>query len=768
MASKLVELILSLNAQGFVAGADQSRAAANKLSNELRGIQQVAGQALSFAGIGIGAVEIIKLADSYGQMTGKLKLATQYSGDYAEVQDLLRNSARETRSDLGGTVDLYTKMSPALKGIGMNAQQSVGIITTINKAIGLSGASSEAASAALVQLGQGFGSGVLRGEELNSVMEQTPALAQAIADGLGVPLGALRQLGAEGKLTAETVAQALQKVADQVDSDFSKMPTTVGQAMTVLRNEFMTFIGETDKASGGTSVLANVIMTVADEFRQAGTAVLVFSSVIKTMLVGLEASYRILKILGTGLAAYAAIAMEVIKGNFSGAKAIWQDLGKDIDAILSKPLSANPVDWEEQKAQAVASGIKKREGLEKQLAAEVKKLEELKAFEAGKASDNVAAKDKANIDARIADQQRLVEAVRKAWQDSLSEAEKYANAAKEKLQKATDFRDAGKSSAFNTGLKGLSEEDQLAAKSQRMTDLQGQGNYEAARARMAALEGDIKKYDAAAAVAEKRLKEALQLAQDIGDVTSIEDISNTLAKNQEAGAGLDNKKAAEAQAQAADQAKLLNDLQAQLEKLEKTARSIAVQADITQAEGAITGLKQKLDEIKDKTVTVTVNSVKSGGAADLPVLDLSSYGPGDPGIPARAYGGPLPGFAPHDRADNVIYRGTPGEFLIQRPTVKQPGARSFLYDFNARGMAALADWQLPRHAFGGELGGSAIDRLNIPRLSDTVSSNAVRAGGNTVNLSLDGNRYAMTASDDVVAKLTAHMQRESLRKGKRR
>lgn len=765
MASKLVELILSLNAQGFVAGADQSRAAANKLSNELRGIQQVAGQALSFAGIGIGAVEIIKLADSYGQMTGKLKLATQYSGDYAQVQDLLRNSARETRSDLGGTVDLYTKMSPALKGIGMNAQQSVGIITTINKAIGLSGASSEAASAALVQLGQGFGSGVLRGEELNSVMEQTPALAQAIADGLGVPLGALRQLGAEGKLTAETVAQALQKVADQVDSDFSKMPVTVGQALTNLRNEFMVFVGATDDASGGTSALAGVINSIAEEFASAGPAVTAFSTAIKIMVSGLDGAYRMLKIVGIGLAAYAAMASEALKGNFSGVKEIWNQLGKDIDAIVTKPLSSDPFDWEEKKVQAVANGTKKREQLEVQLSELTKKLEQLKAFESGKASDNVAAKDKANIDARIADQQRLVEAVRKAWQDSLSEAEKYANAAKEKLQKATDFRDAGKSSAFNAGLKGLSEEDQVAAKSQRMTDLQGQGNYEAARARMAALEGDIKKYDAAAAVAEKRLKEALQLAQDIGDVTSIEDISNTLAKNQEAGAGLDNKKAADAQSKAADQAKLLNDLQAQLDQLEKTARSIAVQADITQAEGAIKGLKAQLDEIKDKTVTVTVNSVKSGAAADLPVLDLSSYGPGDPGIPARAYGGPLPGFAPHDRADNVIYRGTPGEFLIQRPTVKQPGARAFLYDFNARGMAALADWKLPRHAFGGELGGSAIDRLNVPRLSAPAAASQSSKTPLVLDFGKLG-RYQAEASSDVAGELTKAVQRAALQFGR--
>lgn len=670
MAISPIELLIRAGSTGFNGVAREI----GGLEKQLNSLQSVAAGALSFAGIGLGAAEIIQLADSYGQMTGKLKIATQYSGDFADTMDALRNSARASRSDLGATVNLYTQLSPALKGIGLSANESIGIITTIGKAIAVSGASSQAAEAALMQLGQGFASGALRGEELNSIMEQTPALAQAIADGLGVSRGALRDMGAEGKLTAEVVATALQKVAEQVNGDFAKMPVTVGQAFTKLRNEFMVFVGAVDGASGGTSALADAISGVADEFATAGPAVTAFSTALTTMANGLDGIYRLLKVLGTGLAGYAAAAEMALKGNFAGAKQTWADLGKDIDAVLQKPIigQAKAVD-------ATSDSARKRQQLEQQLADETKKLEQLKAFEAGKALDNIAAKEKANIDARIADQKRLVDAVRSAWQESLKEAEKYADSAKEKLTKATDFRDAGKSAAFSASLSGMSEPDQLVAKQQRMSDLQSQAGFDSARARSAALAGDIKKYDSAASAAEKRLKEALQLAQDLKDVSSIESISGELAKNQESGAKLDTKKSEEAKAKAADQAKTLSTLQAELDALLTKARSLEVQADVTKAESAIKGLKAQLEELKDKTVTVTVNSVNADGSKAAPVADGTTD---KKGFAVGGWTGPGGKYQPAG-----IVHGN--EFVIRSEAVRQAGAMAFLSRFNAEGMKAL-------------------------------------------------------------------------------
>lgn len=699
-------------------GLNQTKAALDSVSRQLSDLRAQGAAVLSFAGIGLGAAEIIKLADTFTQMTGRLRLATQYSGDYDQVLQMLRESARATRSDLVATVDLYSKISASLKAVGYSSAQSVGLVTTINQAIATSGASAQAAEAAIVQLGQGLGAGALRGDEFNSVMEQTPGLAQAISDGLNIPIGALRQWADEGKLTAAVVAEALSKVSSQVAQNFAAMPATVGQSMTNLRNEILVFIGATDSASNGTSALANSINAVAQEFAEAGPIVTAFSTAVRTMVDGLDGTVRLLKIVGIGLAGYAAAAKAALTGNWSDARTIWLQLGKDIEAVLLKPLVTEP-----KVIQSAVNVAAKRQSLEQQLADQVVRLEKLKAYEAGAASDNVAAKDKANVDARIADQKRLVDAVRAAWQDSLREAEKYAASAQAKLTKAADFRSAGNSSAFSASISGMDEQSQIAAKQQRMQDLQSQGSYEAARARLAAMEGDVKKYDVAAAAAEKRLKEALQLAEDIKDVSSIESISDALAKVQETGAGLDQKKAAEAKAQAEAQAKTLADLQKVLDDLTAKARTIEVQADITDADNKVKGLQAQLAELA-KGVTVPVNVAQTGNAA----VDSTAPAVG------RAFGGPLPGWAPHDRADNVAYWGTPGEWVIQRPAVRYWG-EDFLRAINAG--------KMPRFAFGGQIGGSAVSRLRIP----TVSTGGVGSQPDVLDLGALGKIRVRTTPD---------------------
>lgn len=230
MANPLI-LRLLIQARSDGTGFAQTRSEIATLERSLRGLQSLAISALSFAGVGLGAGAVIQLADAYANMTGRLRLATQYTGDYDQVLAALRKSALDTRSSLQGSVDLFTKMSPALAGIGISGQRAVNIVTTINQAVALSGVSAQAVEAALVQLGQGFGSGTLRGEELNSVLEQTPALAQAIADGLGVPIGALRGLAEAGELTSERIAAALEKSAEDVRKNFDQLPQTVSSAL---------------------------------------------------------------------------------------------------------------------------------------------------------------------------------------------------------------------------------------------------------------------------------------------------------------------------------------------------------------------------------------------------------------------------------------------------------------------------------------------------------------------------------------------------------
>lgn len=709
-------------------GFGTTQAGLAQLESQLRSIQVLGSQVFAFAGVSLGVASIIGLADAYQNMTGRLRLATQYTGNFNEVFGLLRESATSTRSSLQATVDLYAKMAPALAGVGLQGKAAVAVITTINQAIALSGASSQAAEAALIQLGQGFGSGVLRGEELNSVMEQTPGLAQAIADGLGVSVGALRQMGAEGQLTAEKVAGALQKVREQVEADFQKLPVTVSQALQELQNSLLVFIGQSDAAVNGTSTLAAVILEVSTAFKEGAPPVVAFTETLKVMVNGLDGAYRMLKIVGTGLAAYAAMATAAAKGDFSGARDIWQQLGKDIDAILQKPLL--PGRSVEKSAERVAA---RRESLEAQLADQVARLEKLKAYEAGTALDNIAAKEKENIDKRIADQQRLVDAVRTAWQASLAEAKTAASQAQALMDKATAKRGATQDKVFNAQTKGLAPEEQALFAANRANEMYSQGSYYAAAAGAARLDGRFKQAEQYQKQAEQYLQRAETFADKTDDAGLMEKIGNAQAALLESQAKHKQSEADKLQQQAEAQAKTLNDLQAQLTALQAAARAIEVKADVQDAVTKISGLKSQIDALpSEKTITLKV--VQEGNVS----VPAGATAP----VPARAFGGPLPGMAPHDRADNMLYWGTPGEWVIQRPAVRYYGAGV---------IAAINAMRFPKFAYGGGLGMAG--RLQVPQIRNVAGN---QGGGDVLDLGALGSiriRQTPDTRSDAVAVL---------------
>ncbi|QBM39156.1 phage tail tape measure protein [Acinetobacter baumannii] len=158
---------------------------------------------------------------------------------------------------------MYQRFSDNAQTLNLTMDDTARLTETVSKAVAISGASAEAADAALVQFGQALASGTLRGEELNSVMEQTPALAKAIAQGMGITVGQLRSVAAEGKITSKEIVKALKNAQDDVDALFAKTDITIGQSLTLLNNEIIKFVGEAGKGSGAAQVLAGSIQTLA-------------------------------------------------------------------------------------------------------------------------------------------------------------------------------------------------------------------------------------------------------------------------------------------------------------------------------------------------------------------------------------------------------------------------------------------------------------------------------------------------------------------------
>lgn len=236
----------------------------NRLQGAFGGLQGL----LAAAGLGIGVAEIIETADAFKMLEARIKLATGEGAAFITGFEGVKKIADETFSGIENTGELFARISQAGEELGMAQEQVLAVTRTINEAIKLSGGSAASADAAITQLIQGLQSGVVRGEEFNSIMEQAPRLAKAMADGLGVTRGELRALSQDGKLTSEVVINAIRSQGETIANEFGTLPLTVGNSLQVVKNQIFNFIGEIDKTLNQSSKLAEAISYIGDSLEE--------------------------------------------------------------------------------------------------------------------------------------------------------------------------------------------------------------------------------------------------------------------------------------------------------------------------------------------------------------------------------------------------------------------------------------------------------------------------------------------------------------------
>ncbi|CAH1091231.1 tail component of prophage CP-933X [Acinetobacter phage MD-2021a] len=233
--------------------------------------RQLAGY---MAGLVTVSAAISKM-DTYTGLQNRLKLVTNNQVELNKATEDTFRIAQKTYSAWDSVLQVYQRFSDNAKTLNLTMDDTARLTETVSKAVAISGASAQAADAALVQFGQALASGTLRGEELNSVMEQTPALAKAIAQGMGITVGELRSVAAEGKITSQEIVKALRNVEKDVDALFAKTDITIGQSLTLLNNEITKFVGESGKGSGAAQVLAGTIQTLASNLDVLTSAMMV-------------------------------------------------------------------------------------------------------------------------------------------------------------------------------------------------------------------------------------------------------------------------------------------------------------------------------------------------------------------------------------------------------------------------------------------------------------------------------------------------------------
>ena len=249
----------------------KTNAVSNEATKGIKGLKTgytALTSAMAALGIGASATEIARTADEFKVLEARIGLVTSESGNFTQAFEGVKKIAIETRSNLTATAELFTRVKTATDQLGYSQERALNLTDLVNKSLIVGGGLAASNEAAIYQFNQALQSGVLRGEEFNSVMEQAPRLARALADGLDVNIGKLRAMAGEGKLTSEVIVKALESQSKALNAEFGKMPVTIGQSIENLKTAWTLYIGEADSATGASERVANAIKLVSENLDQ--------------------------------------------------------------------------------------------------------------------------------------------------------------------------------------------------------------------------------------------------------------------------------------------------------------------------------------------------------------------------------------------------------------------------------------------------------------------------------------------------------------------
>lgn len=361
-ATDLEKLVVQLSAdfKSFEKGMARASGVANKqfnaierrarqMNKNLDGIGKQAARSIiaPLAGIGaaLGARELIKLTDTWTDLTSRVNIAAGSMEAGTEVMGRLGEMARRTYSSLEQTVESYVANSTALKELGYTTSQQLDYTEALNNALVISAAKGQRAAQIQDALAKAMAGGKLSGQELNTVIQSGGRVAEALAKGLGVGVNQLRALGAAGKITSRDVFKALTSQMETLRKEAESMPATISDGIQLLGNALLEYVGNADSAAGISAKISEALVIIADNFDTVADAGLRVAAVFAAGLLGRSVA-NMVKTLGLGSAALvnfgralsAARTMASLQVAFGGLAAAAGPAGIVIGAGLATAL----------------------------------------------------------------------------------------------------------------------------------------------------------------------------------------------------------------------------------------------------------------------------------------------------------------------------------------------------------------------------------------------------------------------------------------------
>lgn len=243
-------------------------------------------RALTTIGSALGIREITQYADAWTSANNMLRSSATAAGVSVRSLNELKTGANEARTELSTYVDLYARLIRSASGVAKSEEEVALATSLVAKAMKAGGAAISEQQAAILQLGQALGSGVLQGDELRSLRENAPIVAKAIADEFGVTIAGLKKLGEEGKLVSDRVFRAIINAQRPIEAQFKATNATIRDSITQLNNEFTAYIGNADASAGASRMLVEALQYLANNFREVADVVVQFATVVGAALLG--------------------------------------------------------------------------------------------------------------------------------------------------------------------------------------------------------------------------------------------------------------------------------------------------------------------------------------------------------------------------------------------------------------------------------------------------------------------------------------------------
>lgn len=230
--------------------------------------------------------QVASYSDAWTELNNKVANSVRTGESQAEVMQRIFDVSQATQSSLNGTATLYARLERGTRTYNTSAEDLTRLTTIINQGFAVSGATAQEAENAIIQLSQGIASGVLRGEEFNSVSEQGSRLMVALADSMGVSIGQLRAMAAQGQLTTDVVVKGLLSQGDAIGKEFANTTVSIAKGLQVAGNNVTKFFGENSTVKSFAAGFRDSVISVSENLEVLSGALIIVAGIMGSRYVG--------------------------------------------------------------------------------------------------------------------------------------------------------------------------------------------------------------------------------------------------------------------------------------------------------------------------------------------------------------------------------------------------------------------------------------------------------------------------------------------------